>query len=40
MRKSREIRDRIRRGGETRAKIGIEEMLAEDQNAQGKGTTG
>ena len=40
LRKNREIRDRIKRGGETRARIGLEEMLAEDQNAQGKGTTG
>jgi len=40
LRKNREIRDRTRRRGETRARIGIEEMLAEDQNAEGKGTIG
>lgn len=40
LRKNREIRDRIHRRGETRARIGIEEMLAEDQNAEGKGTIG
>ncbi len=40
MRKNREIRDRIHRRGETRARIGIEEMLAEDQNAEGQETIG
>jgi hypothetical protein len=39
MDENRQIRDRIRRRGETRARMGIQEMLAGDQESREKGTT-